>query len=238
MSRKELKFSDLPSFTRVKLSEKGREEFWHRVNEFGGIKEFCEAFDLSSSTVYNWKNKDTFIPVELIRNVFDNKLVDEVIALKGKGRSSPLRNPKLPIKLDNELLTRIQTSVNVNSNGIPVYQSSDRGNTRRFMELLDQIGDIPYIFYNRSVYEVRYPKFIHKVLSDIDYRENFGALVDEKGSIQDHKLIVGDRERSFEEFEGQLFSRQKRYEYYLIKGDSEKLGELISEEASRLEKVL
>lgn len=234
MNQEELKFSELPGFIRIKLSEEGKKEFWHRIDEFGGIKNFCENFDYSTSTVYNWKNKDSFIPVELIKSVFGNETSDEVIALKGKGRSRALKNPEFPIRVDNELLTRIQTSVNVNSNGIPVYQTSDEGNVRRFTELLNQIGDTPYELYNRSVYELRYPKYLHKILSEMDYKEDFGALIDEKGKVHDQKLTVGNREKPVGEFEGQLFSRQKKYEYYLAKGDSEKLGKLISEEASRV----
>lgn len=238
MTQNVLKFSELPDFIRIKLSESGREEFWHRIDEFGGIKNFCEAFDYSTSKVYNWKNKGSFIPVELIRSVFGIEAADDVIAMKGAGRSRSVKNPKFPLNPSEELLTRIQTSVNVNSNGIPVYQSGDQGNVERVIELLEQFGEVPFELYNRSVYELRYPKYLHKILSSIDYDEDFAALVDEKGEIQNGKLIVEDREVSFEEFDGQLHSRQKKYELYLAKGDSEKLGELISEEASRIGSML
>ena len=234
MSQEELKFSEIPVFIRIKLSERGKEEFWHRIDEFGGIKNFCENFDYSTSKVYNLKNKDSYIPIELIKSVFGNETAGEVIALKGKGRSRPLKKPEFPIKVDNELLTRIQTSVNVNSNGIPIYQSNDEGNVRRFIQLLERIGNTPYELYNRSVYELRYPKYLHKILSEIQYEEDFGALIDEKGEIKDQKLIAGNKEKKVEDYEGKLFSRQKRYEFYLARGDSQKLRELISEEASRV----
>jgi len=150
MSQNVLKFSELPDSIRIKLSEKGKKEFWHRIDEFGGIKNFCEAFDYSSSTVYNWKNKDSFIPVELIRNVFGTEASDEVIALKGEGRSKAIKNPDLPLEVEDELLTRVECSVNANSNGIPVYQSSDRGNVERFIEILGSLGGVPFELYSSS----------------------------------------------------------------------------------------
>lgn len=234
MTQNVLNFSELPDLIRIKLSEQGKKEFWHRIDEFGGIKNFCEAFDYSSSTVYNWKNKDSFIPVELIRSVFGIEAADDVVAMKGAGRSRAIKNPDFPLIADEELLTRIESSVNVNSNGIPVYQSRDQGNVRRFVVLLEQFGEVPFELYNRSVYELRYPKYLHKILSGVKYDEDFAALVDEKGEIQNGKLVVEDREVSFAEFDGNLHSRQKKYELYLARGDSEKLGELISEEASRI----
>lgn len=238
MTENLVKFSELPDSIRIKLSEPGKEEFWHRIDEFGGIKNFCEAFEYSSSTVYNWKNKDSFIPVELIRSVFGIEAADDVVAMKGEGRSRPIQDPEFPLNTDDELLTRIQTSVNVNSNGIPVYQSVDQGNVERFAELLNQIGNIPFEVYNRSVYELRYPKYLHKILSEIDYEQDFGALVDENGKIENGKLIVEETEVPVEDFKGQLYSRQKKYEFYLAVGDSEKLGELISEEASRIDSII
>ncbi len=238
MTQNVVKFSELPESIRIKLSESGKKEFWHRIDEFGGIKNFCKAFEYSSSTVYNWKNKDSFIPVELIRSVFGIEAAEDVIAIKGEGRSRPIPNPEFPLSADNELLTRIQTSVNVNSNGIPVYQSSDQGNVERFANLLNQVGDVPFELYNRSVYELRYPKYLHQILSVIDYEEDFGALVDEKGEVKNDKLVFEDRKTPIEEFEGELYSRQKKYEFYLASGDSEKLGELISEEASRIDSII
>lgn len=237
MTQNVLKFSELPEFIRIKLSESGKEEFWHRIDEFGGIKNFCNAFDYSSSTVYNWKNKDSFIPVDLVRNVFGIEAADDVVAMKGKGRSRPINKPEFPLKVNDELLTRVETSVNVNSNGIPVYQSTDKGNLERFEHLLNQIGDTPFEIYNRSVYELRYPKYLHKLLSVIDYNEDLGGLVDEKGVIKKGKIVLEDRKIPVNEFEKSLYSRRKKYKLYVAKGDGDRLRELISEEASRAENV-
>lgn len=238
MNQNALKFSELPDFIRIKLSESGKKEFWHRIDEFGGIKNFCEAFEYSTSTVYNWKNKDSFIPVELIRNVFGIEAADDVVAMKGEGRSRPIQNPEFPLSPSDELLTRIQTSVNVNSNGIPVYQSSDQGNVKRFAELLNQIGDVPVEVYNRSVYELRYPKYLNQVVSIIEYSEDFAALVDEKGKVEDRRLVAEDSELRVEEFEGQLYSRDKALQLALARNNKQKIQQIMADEADKVRNAL
>jgi hypothetical protein len=238
MAQNILKFSELPDSVRIKLSEKGKKEFWHRIDEFGGIKNFCEAFEYSSSTVYNWKNKDSFIPVELIRSVFGIEAADDVVAIKGEGRSRPVKNPELPLSADDELLTRIAISVNVNSNGIPVYQSSDQGNVERFAELLNQLGNVPFEVYNRSVYELRYPKYLHQILSDIEYEEKFRALVDEKGKIKDGNLVFNQTEIPVEDFDGRLYSRDKALKLALNRNNKQEIQRIMAEEASKVQKAL
>lgn len=238
MSRNLVKFSEIPDFVRIKLSGSGKDEFWHRIDEFGGIKSFCDAFDYSTTTVYNWKNKDSFIPVELVRNVFGTEASDDVKAFKGKGRSRPVKNPDFPLKLEDELLTRINCSVNVNSNGIPVYQSSDRGNVERFAELMGKIGQVPIEVYNRSVYELRYPKYLHQILSVLEYEEDFGALVDEEGRFESGKLIAGERELKVENFEEKLYSRDKALQLALARDNKDKIQRIMAEEAGKVKTAL
>jgi len=238
MSKNLLKFSDLPDFVRVELSESGKKEFWHRIEEFGGIKNFSQAFDYPSSTVYNWKNKDSFIPIEVIKNVFGTEASDDVTAIKGKGRSRPIRNLEFPIDIGNELLTRIDVSVNVNSNGIPVYQSSDSGNVGRFIDLLENIGDVSYELYNRSVYELRYPKYLHQIISNIEYTEDLGALIDEKAKIEDGTIIVGDKILALEEFNGELYSRDKSLKLALARNNNQKIQKIMADEAKKVRKAL
>lgn len=64
----------------MKLDEPGRKEFWHRVDEFGGVKTFSEAFEFSPGKIYNWKSKNSFIPIELVKKVFGNEASQHVIA--------------------------------------------------------------------------------------------------------------------------------------------------------------
>ena len=66
-----MEFSELED-VRVKLEEKSRDEFWKIVDEFGGVKDFSNAFEISSSKMYNWKSKDSFIPINLVKMAFGN----------------------------------------------------------------------------------------------------------------------------------------------------------------------
>lgn len=234
MTVSQVKFSELPEFIRVKLTEEGKKEFWHRINEFGGVKNFCEAFEYSSSTVYNWKNKDCFIPVETVRSVFGVEASEEVKAFKGEGRSLPVKNPEFPLIIDNKLLTRIDLSVNVNSNGIPVYQSKDEGLVKRFNQLLNEFGDVPVEVYKRSVYELRYPKYLQQIFSQVNYKQKFAASVDEKGQIKNGKLVYKDKQVLIENFEGELYSRDKTLQLALARNDEEKIRQIMAEEADRV----
>ncbi|EHK02454.1 hypothetical protein HRED_01496 [Candidatus Haloredivivus sp. G17] len=163
----EMRFSELED-VRIKLDETGRKEFWHRVDEFGGIKTFSEAFEISSSKIYNWKSKNSYIPIELVKKVFGNEASQYVEAYKGSGRSKAVENPVFPVPESSELLTRIQCSVTANKNGIPVYQASDAGLVERFSELLQEIGEVPFKIYERDVLELRYPKYLHEIFQKMN----------------------------------------------------------------------
>lgn len=232
-----LKFSQLPEEIRVKLDEKGEKELWHRVDEFGGIKMFSQNFPYSSSKMYNWKNKGSYIPIQVIRQIFGNEGSEHVISYKGKSRSKPVKNPVFPLTQNEELLTRINSSVNL-SQGTPIYQVKDRGLIKRFRELLSIYGEVPVKIYNReTVYELRYPKYLHKILSKMSYKEDYAALVDEQGTIEDGYLQIRDRKLSVKEFEGELYSREKALQLAIQRQDSEKVEELMKEKVSQVEKL-
>ncbi len=232
-----MKFSELPDSIRVRLTEKGEKELWHRVDEFGGVKSFSDAFDYPASTLYNWRNKDMFVPVDLVRKVMGNEASDEVTAFKGKGRSKSVKDPVFPLPEDDELLTRVNESVHVNRKGIPVYQADDRGLVRRFIQLLEGYGEVPYKLYNRSLYELRYPKYIHEIFTMMEFEQDLPALIDEKGEVEDGRLRVEGEELGVEEFDGKLFHRGKALDLALSKGDSRKVEELVGEEASKVREV-
>lgn len=232
-----LKFSQLPEEIRVKLNEKGKKELWHRVNEFGGIQTFSQNFPHSSSKMYNWKNKDSYIPIQVVRQIFGNEGSEHVISYKGKGRSKPLKNPVFPLPQNDELLTRIKSSVNL-SQGTPIYQVKDRGLIERFQELLSIYGTVPVKIYNReTVYELRYPKYLHKIFQKMSYKEDYAALVDEEGTVEDGYVKTEDRKLSVKEFKGQLYSREKALQLAIQRQDSEKVEELMKEKVSQVEKL-
>lgn len=233
-----MKFSELPDEIRIKLTEKGTEEFWHRVDEFGGVKALSESFEYSSSKMYNWRSKDSFLPIALVRKVFGNESSDEIVAIKGKGRSKAIRQPLIPVPESDELLTRVELSVKVNSDGTPIYQTDDRGNAERFIELLGELGEVSHSIYVREVYEVRYPKFLQELFRQMSYQRHTGAVIDEAGEIRDGKIVLPQRDMDLEEFEGRLFHRQRRLQLALARDDREEVKNLMQEEARNTRNML
>lgn len=230
-----LDFSDLPKETRVKLTEEGTHDLWHRVDEFGGIKQLSEAFDFSASKMYNWRNKDGYMPIKFVKRLMGEN-PSKIKAIKGKGRGKSWEI-SFPIPENNELLTRVQESVKVNDEGVPFYITNDSGLYSRFKSLLDELS-VPYKSYSRERYEVRYPKFVHLVFQKMDYEEDLAALVDEKGLITDNYVKIRDREIPVSDFKPSLHSRDKKLELAIARGDTEIIQQLISEESSKVRKLV
>lgn len=232
-------FSELPENMRVKLSDEGEEELWRWVDEFGGVKEVAEAFDFSRSKMYNWKNKGSAMPVKFVRRVMGENSSSEVVELKGPNSGGKIKNPMFPLKVSEELLTRVRCSVKENSEGTPFYITSEKSLADRFTELLEELGVVDRSVYARSSrFEIRYPKFLQKLLSGLENREDLAALIDEKGEIVDGKILVHGREIPVENFDGKLYSREKSFELALQRGDSEKIAELMAEESSKVRKMI
>lgn len=228
-----MRFSELPDWTRVKLTDEGERELWHRVDEFGGVKPVAEAFDYSPSKLYNWKNKDSYLPIEFVKRLMGNEASDQVKAIKGRGRSNAVEKPEIPLPENPELLTRLNASVVVNRDGTPFYQSSERSLVKRFDDLLQELGDVPTTIYSRSLHELRFPRFLHDILSSMEYEEDFPALVDEEGSVGE-KVRAGDTSVPVEEFKGALYSRDKRLELALQRNDTDQIARILSEESRRV----
>ena len=235
----EIEFSELPEGLRVKLSEDTEAELWHRIDEFGGVKEFTEHFEYSRSKMYNWKNKESFLPVKFVQRLMGGNNSKGIKALKGKGRSKALNNPEFPLQVPDELLTRVEASVSVNSEGIPTYITDERSLAKRFQELLEGLGEVPFRSYSRKGrFEIRYPKFLQELFEGLDFEKDFAAMVDEKGLIEEGKLKASGKEVAVQDFSGGLYSREKNFELALEKGDQDTIKSIISGEASRVRKVL
>ena len=226
-----MKFSELEN-VRLKLDEPGRKEFWHRVEEFGGVKTFSDAFDISPGKIYNWKSKDSFIPIELVKKVFGNEGSTHVEAYKGPGRSKTVKDPVFPIPENKELLTRIQCSVTVNSKGIPIYQVSDQGLMERFIELLSELGDVPFKPYDRDVLELRYPKYLHEILQEMSFEEDLDAMVDEEAEFKENKIVLKGEGIEPGKLEN-IYHREKRLKLALMREDNKEIAKLMGEEKEK-----
>lgn len=232
-----MNFSELPDEVRVKLSEKDWQEFWHRVDEFGGVSELSDAFKFSASKMYNWRSKRSFLPVSVVKQVFGAEGV-EVDAFKGGSNSRPVENPDFPMPEQDEFLTRVSESVTVAENGNPVYQANDRGLLERFAELLEEFGDVPYRIYSREMYELRYPVYLHRIFEKMDFEEDFAAKVDESGTVRDGELVAGEKSVPVKQFQGELYHREKALELALERNNSERIAQLIGAESERVRKAV
>lgn len=231
-------FSELPGDLRVKLSAEGEKELWHRVDEFGGIKSVSEAFSYSQSGMYNWKNKDLALPVSFVRQIMGQNHSQKVVKLKGPGSSGEIGHPEIPLKISDELLTRVEASVKVNDEGTPFYIVSEISLLERFTELFIGLGDVDYEVYEREYrYEVRYPKFLQDLFTGVSFDRDITALVDEKGVFRDGKIFV-DGEVIDSDRVGELYSREKSFEIALIRGDSSKIAELMAEESEKVKGIV
>ncbi len=228
-----MRFENLPSDIRVKLEERSGRELWKRVEE-EGISGFAEKHGFSPGDLYNWRSKDVFVPKRLVELVLDEPGISQ---LKGKGRSIPIENPVFPLPENPELLTRIQESVSVNREGVPVYRTQERSLLERFRSLLGNLGEIPVSVYSRSGYELRYPKYVHEILQGMSFEEDFGALVDESGQVENGFLEAGGKKVPVEEFDGELYSRDKKLELAIERNDTETVEKLIGEEVRRVSQM-
>ncbi len=232
-----MEFSELPGSIRVKLDAEGDRELWHRLDEFGGVRTFAESFGYPETRLYNWRNQDLFYPVDFVRQVMGLNASGNVTAFKGEGRSVPTRNPNFPLPENNELLTRVEASVNVNEDGVPIYRAESPELLERFHELLQELGEVPVSSYRNRGYELRYPKYIHSLLDVMEYHTDFAALVDESGVIEDGKLKAAGRQVRVEEFSGRLYSREKRLALAVERGDSETISEIMAERSEAVRKA-
>lgn len=234
-----VEFSKLPKNFRVKLSEDGKKDLWHCVDEFGGVKNLAEGFDYSKPRIYNWKSKDLALPVNFVRQIMGENNVDEIILLKGPGSSGKIKDPQFPLEVSDELLARIKFSVKENSDGTPIYITPEKSLAERFGELLETLGGVEYTVYARdSRFELRYPKFLHEILLSLDFEEDLGALVDEKGEIEEGKILVEEREIPVQDFNEEIFSRQKSFELALERGNSRKIAGFMAEESEKVRKLV
>lgn len=228
-----MKLEEMPETVRLKLGGKSEKELWEEIEERGGIKQFSRAAGYSPSQLYNWRNKESFLPVKIVTELVEDP---EVEALKGRSSSRPILAPKLPLEISDELGTRTEASVSVNREGTPVYITQEHSLVERFRELLENLGKVPTTIYSRDQYELRFPKYLHTIIEKSDTRTEFRALFDEKGSFEDGKMVVEGMERDPDSFDQILYSEQKKLELALKKGDGKVVRDILAEQASKIEK--
>jgi hypothetical protein len=233
----QINFSELSEDLRVQLTESGREELWHRVDEFGGVKAVSDAFDFSPSKMYNWRNKELALPVGFVQRLMGQNSSSEVIQLKGESSSGGISDPEFPLSVSEELLTRVQESVKTNSEGTPFYITDERSLADRFMQLLEELGADYSLYSRNSRFELRYPKLLHDLFLGLDFEEDTLALVDESGQVRNGKILISDREIDLKSFDGRIFSREKRFEIALETDEKGEIAEIVRGERKKVRKL-
>lgn len=230
-----IELQDFPDSVRVQLSPASEDRLWQAVEDTGGITAVAAQHGYSRSRLYNWKHKDTFLPVAFVRPFLDDPAVT---AVKGGGRSRPWNAPSPPVPVDDELLTRIDASVHVNRDGVPIYQTDDPGLVQRFVTLVERYGDIPFSVYRRTIYEIRYPKYFHDILQTADYSPVFAAQADETGHVADNQVIAGGDAVPVDQFDGTLHHRGKKLQLALARGDTAAITSLMASEAAKVQQLV
>ncbi|PSH00231.1 MAG: hypothetical protein BRC28_00605 [Nanohaloarchaea archaeon SW_4_43_9] len=230
---------ELSSEARVKLSDDYTERLWEEVERRGGVKEVSQSLGHSRSKMYNWKNKNSFLPIDFVTEIAGDELGDEIKAFKGKSRSNPIRNPSLPLDLSDELLCRIEFSVSINENGTPMYMTNDLGNLRRFQTLLDELGEVPYNIYTRdSRFQLNFPGYLYTLFQEISHGADKTALIDEKGNVNNGEIYVEGTRIAEEDYPNEIYNRKKKLKLALSKEKNEVVREMLSKEAKRAERTL
>lgn len=236
-----LKWEDLEDENiRIKISEKADKELWNLINqEYKNINHLSNEISYSTSKIYNWKNKDVFYPLEFLKNVLELQNVkNKKLMIKGPGKSKKW-GLKLPLSVNNELLTRINLSVKVNKEGTPIYITRDKGLVTRFRKLLEELNVEFKIHRNQGRYELTYPKYIHKLLTKLEFEEDITAKADEIGEVQGNKIIFPDSTPAIKLTDlGELHSEEKKLQKALITGESQEVEEIIRKQVGKVRNVL
>jgi len=225
-----MKLSEFPDNIRFKLSQDSERRFRQEIEGSGGVKNFAEGKDYSARKLYNLRNKDLYYPKNIVMDVIPEN--PEIQAFKGASNSGAVKNPTLPLPENDELLTRISASVRVNREGTPFYITDDLGLVDRFKQLLQQLGEVPYVFYSRgNRYELRYPSYLQRILERMEFEPDQEAWIDEEAESLEEGFSL---EKDFIPFveAGKLYSRDKALQKAIHLEDQEEISRLIEESSS------
>jgi len=165
---------------KIRVLFKDHKEFINNsIKLFGSKKALAEFLNISSPLIYYWGKYPLYIPLKHIKKIVNKfkldwyKIEKEIISYKGINTSSPILNPKLPIKETPEifaLITHIICDGSVNKNGIPYYINSNKNLINNFDKILENsFGKVNKRIrfgggINKNCYEYRFSKIISDLL--------------------------------------------------------------------------
>jgi len=146
---------------------------------FGSQKNLADFLGTSSIVIYYWRKHPLYIPLKHVKKIVKKckldwyKIEKGIVSYKGINTSSPIINPKLPIKETPEifaLITHIICDGSVNKKGIPYYINSNKNLIDNLDKILkNNFGDINTKLefgrgINKNCYEYKFPKIIVELL--------------------------------------------------------------------------
>ncbi len=187
MQPREFHIWDFPE-DRVRILFKQHYEFINKaIIYFGNRNNLGKYLGISPAHIYNWTKYNLYISLKDIKLIVRELKLDwldierEIYSYKGVSTSSPITNPKLPIKESPDLfsvITHILCDGSVNRNGIPAYTNTSKTLIDNFDNKLKSVfGEFKQSTYfgggiNKNVYQYRPPKIIIDLLESF-YNINF-----------------------------------------------------------------
>ena len=107
----------------------------------------------------------------------------------------------------------------------------------RFNYLLQNLGDVPVKIYEREVYELRYPKYLHEIFQEMSYEKDLDAMIDEVGEFKENKVVLRGEEIEPRKLE-KVYHKEKRLKLALIREDNKEIAKLMTEEKEKVRKAL
>lgn len=179
MKPKEFHIWNFPE-DKIRILFRNHNEFIQKaISHFGNLKKLGAFLKIPSTEIYNWTKYKLYIPlkyVKLIAKELGLNWIDvekNISSYKGVNTSTPIFNPKLPIKESPEIfsaITHIICDGSINKNGIPIYTNSSKKLIDNLDYTLKKIfGDFKSGLYfgsgtNRNCYQYTFPKLMTGLL--------------------------------------------------------------------------
>lgn len=179
MKPREFHIWDFPE-NKVRVLLRNHKEFLDNGRKFfGSWKALGNYLGISPYLIVAWKRHPLYIPLRHVKKIVNKlqldwtKIEKDIISYKGINTSTPIINPKLPIKENPEifgLITHIICDGSVNKNGIPQYVNSKKSLIDNFNQILkNNFGNMNTKLYfgggtYKNVYAYRFPKIIIELL--------------------------------------------------------------------------
>ncbi len=187
MQPREFHIWDFPE-NKIRILFRRHQEFIQKaIKYFNSRNSLSKYLGISSQEVYSWAVYQLYIPLKYVKLIAKklklnlNILEKDIISYKGINTSTPIFNPKLPVKESPEIfsiITHIICDGSVNKNGIPMYINSNKILIDNLNFIIKKnFGNFKENFYfgtgiNKNCYQYRFPKIIIEIIEYI-YNINF-----------------------------------------------------------------